>query len=276
MSKATILEATNIYKTYPNGYEAVKGVNIAIREGEFSVILGSNGSGKTTLIRCLSGLLPITHGEMIFNKTSHNGTGNSQLKDIRNASGMIFQGANLIDELSVLTNVLIGRLSFMPLWRTLFFRFKDIDREIAFNAIKRVGLQDKVYELAGSLSGGQKQKLAIARAIVKEPAIMFADEPTSNLDPQSSEEIMELLSIFAQKDGKTVVCVLHRLDLAKRYADRIIGIRDGIKVIDKEHPHFTEDDLLEIYGQNGISTVNDGHSRHEGTIIETRRNYCYK
>jgi phosphonate transport system ATP-binding protein len=276
MNKTTLLEVRGIDYTYSTGHKALKGISLSITEGEFTVILGSNGSGKTTLINCLSGLFQPSDGQIVL---YNNGEGRNGLKGLKKASGLIFQGANLNDELSVLTNVLVGRLSYMPLWRAASFRFSDMDKEIAYEELTKMGIQDKVYELAGSLSGGQKQKVAIARALVKKPLILYADEPTSNLDPKSSEEIMEILSSIPQENKSTVVCILHRLDFAEKYAERIIGIRDAEKVIDKEMPEVTNDDLLQIYGADGIKMIENnysGFSKSENKILTASRSYCYR
>jgi len=277
VNKTILLEARGIHHTYCTGHKALKGISLSLTEGEFTVILGSNGSGKTTLINCLGGLIQPSDGQII--SYDNHGEGRKDLKDIKKLSGFIFQGANLNDELSVLTNVLVGRLSYMPLWRAASFRFSDMDKEIAYEALTKIGIQDKVYELAGSLSGGQKQKVAIARALVKKPLILYADEPTSNLDPKSSEEIMAILRAISQENKSTVVCILHRLDFAEKYAERIIGIRDAEKVIDKEMPEFTNDDLLQIYERDGIKMIDDNYSRplqSKNKIVTVSRNHCHR
>jgi len=274
MDKTTLLEVRRIHHTYGTGQEVLKGISLSLTEGEFTVILGSNGSGKTTLINCLSGLIRPSDGQIIL---YNNGEAQNDLRSLQKASGLIFQGANLQDELSVLTNVLVGRLSYMPLWRAVSLRFREIDKEIAYEALTKMCIQDKAYELAGSLSGGQKQKVAIARALVKKPAILYADEPTANLDPKSSEEIMEILSAIAQENNSAVVCILHRVDFAEKYAARIIGIRAAEKVIDKKGPEVTHDDLLHIYGADGVGMSENNYSgfvESENNIRTANRTYC--
>jgi len=248
MDKTTIIAVNNITKIYPNGVRALTDFSLTVSEGEFVAILGNNGSGKTTLFRCLNGLVTPTSGEIRINQHTITGKNQDKLRQIRKITGTIFQEANLIEELSVLMNVLVGRLPHLSLLKGITFQFNKIDKEIAYYALNKVGLADKLYERPGHLSGGQKQKVAIARALAQEPLIFLADEPTASLDPRSANEIMELLTEISQENGITVLCVLHRVEFAERYAQRIIGIKEGKKVVDQKTINFRTEALLEIYG----------------------------
>jgi phosphonate transport system ATP-binding protein len=248
IEKPNIIEAKKLTKIYPNGVRALADFNLTVTAGEFVAILGSNGSGKTTLLRCLNGLVPPTCGEIIINQRSLTGNNQNELRQIRKMTGTIFQEANLIEELSVLMNVLVGRLPHLSLLRGITFQFKDTDKEIAYHALKKVGLADKLYEPPGNLSGGQKQKVAIARALAQQPMIFLADEPTASLDPRSSNEIMELLTEISQENAITILCVLHRVEFAERYAKRIIGIKGGKNAVDQNTNKINKDDLIKLYG----------------------------
>ncbi|MBS3976319.1 MAG: phosphonate ABC transporter ATP-binding protein [Syntrophomonadaceae bacterium] len=248
IEKPNIIEAKKLTKIYPNDVRALADFNLTVTAGEFVAILGSNGSGKTTLLRCLNGLVPPTCGEIIINQRSLTGNNQNELRQIRKMTGTIFQEANLIEELSVLMNVLVGRLPHLSLLRGITFQFKDTDKEIAYHALKKVGLADKLYEPPGNLSGGQKQKVAIARALAQQPMIFLADEPTASLDPRSSNEIMELLTEISQENGITILCVLHRVEFAEMYAKRIIGIKGGKNAVDQNTNKINKDDLIKLYG----------------------------
>lgn len=262
MNETIILEAKKITKIYPNGVRALTDFSLMVSEGEFVAILGSNGSGKTTLLRCLNGLLTPTSGEIRINQHILTGKNPAELKQICKITGTIFQEANLIEELSVLMNVLVGRLPHISLWRAITFQFKERDKEVAFNALKKVGLEDKIYERPGHLSGGQKQKVAIARALAQQSMIILADEPTASLDPRSSNEIMELLTEISNENGITILCVLHRVEFAERYAKRIVGIKGGRNVVDQNRNNFKKEDLLKIYGTDDRESL----SHSNGTI----------
>jgi phosphonate transport system ATP-binding protein len=260
IEKPNIIETKKLTKIYPNGVRALTDFSLSISQGEFVAILGSNGSGKTTLLRCLNGLIPPTDGEIRINRYALTGKNQLELRQIRKITGTIFQEANLIEELSVLMNVLVGRLPHLSLLRGITFQFKDTDKEVAFHALKKVGLADKLYEPPGNLSGGQKQKVAIARALAQQPKIFLADEPTASLDPRSSSEIMELLTEISEENGITVLCVLHSVGFAERYAKRIIGIKEGKKVVDQNNINLKDADLLTIYGTTNKVTLNQSAS----------------
>ena len=259
IEKPNIIEAKKLTKIYPNGVRALADFSLMVSEGEFVAILGSNGSGKTTLLRCLNGLVTPTDGEIRIDRHALTGKNIDELRQIRKITGTIFQEANLIEELSVLMNVLVGRLPHLSLLRGITFQFNEIDKEAAYSALKKVGLSDKIYERPGHLSGGQKQKVAIARALAQQPLIMLADEPTASLDPRSSNEIMELLTEISQENGITILCVLHRVEFAERYAKRIIGIKGGKNAVDQNTNNINKDDLIKLYGTDDRETPVHAH-----------------
>jgi phosphonate transport system ATP-binding protein len=235
-------------KKFPNGFEALKGISTEIASGSFTVILGPSGAGKSTLLRTINGLEVPSSGSIQIGNDKV--TGNN-LRDIRSHVGMVFQQFNLVDRLSVMTNVLIGRLSHRSWLFSLLYLFRRVDVEIAHAALIRVGLTDKAWNRADKLSGGQQQRVGIARALAQQPRIILADEPVASLDPVTSEEIMELLREICTSDGITVVVNLHQVDLAKRFADRVIGMNEGLVVYDGPASGLDRETLARIYQRKG-------------------------
>lgn len=239
---------SEVCKRFSNGFEALKGISAEIQPGSFTVILGPSGAGKSTLLRSINGL------EMPTSGTVRIGTDvvtENNLRDIRSHVGMVFQQFNLVDRLSVMTNVLIGRLSHRSWLFSLLYLFRRVDLDIAHEALIRVGLTDKAWNRADKLSGGQQQRVGIARALAQQPRVILADEPVASLDPVTSEEIMGLLREICSRDGITVVVNLHQVDLAKRFADRVIGMNDGLVVYDGPVSGLTRETLTRIYKRNG-------------------------
>ncbi|MEW5904404.1 MAG: phosphonate ABC transporter ATP-binding protein [Pseudomonadota bacterium] len=237
-----------VAKRYANGFEALKDVSVDIEAGSFTVILGPSGAGKSTLLRTLNGL------EMPSAGSVHIDGEQLTLRSLRNVRahvGMVFQHFNLVDRLSVMTNVLTGRLSHRSWLGSLLYLFQRSDMEIAQDALSRVGLTDKAWNRADRLSGGQQQRVGIARALAQQPRVILADEPVASLDPVTSEEIMGLLREICTRDGITVVVNLHQVELAKRYADRIIGLNAGHVVYDGPASGLDRATLARIYSRNG-------------------------
>lgn len=245
MSSISIQQAV---KRYPNGFEALKGIDTEIQAGSFTVILGPSGAGKSTLLRLMNGLETpssgtVAIGEQIINKKN--------VRQIRHHVAMVFQQFNLVERLSVVTNVLTGRLAHRSWMSSIFYLFRPSDMDIAKNALARVGLVDKVWNRADKLSGGQQQRVGIARALAQQPNIILADEPVASLDPISSEEIMQLLREICTRDQITVVVNLHQVDLARRFADRIIGMNSGQIVFDGSPAQLDNVALQKIYHKEG-------------------------
>lgn len=243
----------SVSKRFPNGFEALKDVSTEIRSGSFTVVLGPSGAGKSTLLRLMNGLEAPTTGEVCIGGESVVG---EKLRSIRSKVAMVFQQFNLVDRLSVVTNVLTGRLAHRSWVGSVFYLFRKEDMGIAQEALSRVALTDKAWSRADKLSGGQQQRVGIARALAQQPKVILADEPVASLDPVSSEEIMALLREICDRDGITVVVNLHQVDLARRFADRIIGMNSGKIVFDGSPEQMTQSMLRTIYQREGIEDDN--------------------
>ena len=213
------------------------------------VVVGLSGAGKSTLLRCVNRLVPATAGQVKIDGADVTKAGTQQLLEIRGNVGMIFQNFNLVKRSLVLTNVLAGRVSYVPTWRTAIGWFPKADKHIAMECLDRVGIAEKAGVRADALSGGQQQRVGIARALAQQPQIILADEPVASLDPPTSHSVMRDLKRINQEDGITTIVNLHFIDMAIQYADRIIGLRAGELVFDGR-PEDTSDAVFEeIYGR---------------------------
>ncbi len=250
MSKISI---QSVSKRFHNGFEALKGINMEIQSGSFTVVLGPSGAGKSTMLRLVNGLETPTTGEV---RIGGEIVDKRNLRLIRSKVAMVFQQFNLVDRLSVVTNVLIGRLAHRSWIGSVFYLFRKEDMNIVQQALFRVALTDKAWSRCDKLSGGQQQRVGIARALAQQPKIILADEPVASLDPVSSEEIMNLLREICDRDGITVVVNLHQVDLARRFADRIIGMNSGEIVFDGSPEQMTQSMLRTIYQREGIEDDN--------------------
>ena len=222
----------NLSKEYPGGLRALDRVSLDIAAGEFVALVGPSGAGKSSLLRCLNGIVAPTSGEVVVDGLAVTGASEAGLERIRARVGFVFQQFNLLRRLSVLDNILVGRLAHTAWWRALLGFFPAADVARAHGALERVGLGGLAERRVDTLSGGQQQRVAIARALVQEPRVMLADEPMASLDPALSHTVMELLRRINEEDGITVVTSLHVLELARLYGRRIIGLRDGRVVHD--------------------------------------------
>ncbi len=245
-----MIKIENLSHTYKNrNEEAVKNIDLHIKQGESVVIIGSSGSGKSTLLKCINRLIEPQSGKILINGEDIINCNIKKAEQIRGDIGMIFQNFNILERETVFQNVLNGRLRYNTSLRTLFKRFSKEDYSVSEENIKLVGLGEYVNERVANLSGGQKQRVAIARALSQKPEIMLADEPVSNLDPKLMKDIMDLLKNICVEKGITLVSSLHFLDFAKRYGSRIIGMRDGGIVFDGKPEDLTEKDIVDIYGK---------------------------
>jgi len=235
--------------TYPGGVQALKNITLDIPNGEFVVIVGSSGAGKSTLMRSINGLIPLTTGTLEIVGTPVPTKPGRDLRRLRADIGMVFQDFRLVKRLTVLDNVLIGRLAHVPTWRTITGLWPKAEIEIAMEALDRVGIIDKAYVKASQLSGGQQQRVGIARALAQRPKIILADEPVASLDPVTSHQVMQDLLRINRDLGITTIVNLHFLDLARRYGQRIIGLRHGELVYDGSGDTVTDDQFREIYGR---------------------------
>ncbi|MBY0364524.1 MAG: phosphonate ABC transporter ATP-binding protein [Phreatobacter sp.] len=241
----------NLTKEYRAGQPVLKGISVTIEGRGVTAIIGPSGTGKSTLIRCINRLVDPTAGEILFQGSDLAKLSGVELRQARRRIGMVFQEYNLVERLSVIENLLCGRLGYVPWWRTLTRRFPDEDVAHAFELLDAVGLGDFATRRADALSGGQRQRVGIARAIMQNPDVILADEPTSSLDPKTSVEIMEILDRLAGERGIPVVVNIHNVDLAKRFASRIIGMARGTIAFDGPPDALTEAHLIDIYGGEG-------------------------
>ncbi|MEJ2403645.1 MAG: phosphonate ABC transporter ATP-binding protein [Candidatus Thiodiazotropha sp.] len=246
----SVISIRSVSKRFPNGFEALTGIDTEIETGSFTVVLGPSGAGKSTLLRLMNGLETATSGEVAIAGETVKAC---NLRQIRSQVGMVFQQFNLVDRLSVITNVLTGRLGHRSWIGSLFYLFRQKDMDIAQSALARVGLMDKAWNRADKLSGGQQQRVGIARALAQQPKIILADEPVASLDPVSSEEIMNLMREICDRDGITVVINLHQVELARRFADRIIGMNSGRIVFHGSAEQMTQEVLRTIYQREGMT-----------------------
>jgi phosphonate transport system ATP-binding protein len=238
------VELRGLSKRYPNGLLALEPLDLNIEAGSFVAVIGSSGAGKSTLIRLINGLESATSGSVTVDGIPlRAGT----LRRIRSRVGMVFQQFNLVGRLSVVTNVLTGRLAQRSTLGSLFHVFRREDLEIAHAALARVGLVDKAWERADRLSGGQQQRVGAARALAQQPRLILADEPVASLDPVTAIEIMDLLQDINRRDGITLVVSLHQVDLVRRYAGRVLGLNTGRLVYDGPTGGLTEAVLRDIY-----------------------------
>ena len=238
-----MLEIKNLRKNFNNKTQALKGVNLNINKGEFISILGPSGSGKTTLLRSLNGLESIDSGEVIFDNIK---ISKESLPDVRKKTGMIFQEYNLINNISTINNVLTGLLNSSSKFLSMFYLFTKDQKIQALQALDTVGLLDKSYNRADELSGGQRQRVGIARAIIKKPLLLLADEPVASLDPKAAYLIMKLLKQINKEFNITILCNLHQTQLASEFSDRVVGLSKGSVVFDHE-AKFLEKNIHKLY-----------------------------
>ncbi len=244
-----MIEFRNATVIYPGGLKALKNVSLTIEDGEFIVVVGLSGAGKSTMLRAINGLVPLAEGSVKVSGREVRGATPSDLREIRSDIGMIFQTFNLVNRSTVINNVLVGRLSMVPRWRSTFGLWPKADMETALQSLERVGIIDKAYERASNLSGGQQQRVGIARALAQEPELILADEPVASLDPVTSHMVMRDLQRINRELGITTLINLHFLDLARDYGKRLIGLRDGELVFDGDIANVDEDVFRGIYGR---------------------------
>ena len=238
----------HLRKEYTPGQPVLGDISLAIAGAGITAIIGPSGTGKSTLIRCVNRLVDPTSGEILFAGLDLAKLSGKALRQARRRIGMVFQEYNLVERLSVMENVLCGRLGYVPVWRAWLRRFADADIARAFALLDTVGLADFATRRADQLSGGQRQRVGIARAVMQEPDLVLADEPTSSLDPRTSVEVMELLQRIAIERSIPVVVNIHNVALARRFASRIVGMSKGAIVFDGPPGALKDEQLGDIYG----------------------------
>lgn len=249
---------------------ALDAVSLKVAPGEMVGIIGRSGAGKSTLLRSINRLTSPSGGEIRFEDRVVTGLKGRDLRFWHRECAMIFQQFNLVSRLDVLTNVLMGRLSYQPTYRSLLKLFPARERALAVLSLERVEMAPFALQRADTLSGGQQQRVAIARALVQEPRIMLADEPIASLDPRSAARVMDILASINREDGITVICNLHTLDTARRYCHRVIGMRAGRIVYDGSPDGLRPDTVREIYGVEGDGAEFD-ESVTSTALPETRK-----
>ena len=240
-----MIKINNLKKTFHNtDTKALKGIDLYVKKGEFLSILGPSGSGKTTLLRSINGLEIIDSGEVFIDNQKLT---NASLSEIQKKTGMIFQEFNLVNNLSSINNVLTGLLNSSSKFLSMFYLFSKEQKLEALRSLEMVGVVEKAYNRVDELSGGQRQRVGIARAIIKRPMVLLADEPVGSLDPKSANIMMKLLKEINKKFRITVVCNLHQIDLATKYSDRIVGLLDGSIIFDKSITNINPSFIKKIY-----------------------------
>jgi len=247
------LRIQKLNKHFANGKHALRDIDLNIADGEMVALIGASGSGKSTLLRMVAGLLVADAGpgsviEVNGQCVQREGRIVSDIRSIRSQVGFVFQQFNLVDRLPVLTNVLVGRLHAMPWLRGVMGWFNAQERSAALAALERVGILDCHPQRASTLSGGQQQRAAIARTLVQGAKLVLADEPIASLDPESSRNVMEILSTIQREDGRTVIVSLHQVDMAIRYCPRVIALNQGQVIYDGPATALTPALLRDLYG----------------------------
>jgi phosphonate transport system ATP-binding protein len=245
-----MIKFVDVSKTYPNGVQALKKVNLEIHDGEFVGIIGLSGAGKSTLLRSINKMISITSGQLYIDDVEISSIKGAELRLLRRSIGMIFQSFNLVKRMSVFNNVLTGRVAYHPTFKTVFGLFPKEDKLMALESLDTMGILEKAFTRADQLSGGQQQRVALARALTQRPKLILADEPVASLDPITTVQVMDDFQRINKNFGITVVANMHHVDLALKYATRIIGIKDGEVVYDGPSANISDDTLISIYGRS--------------------------
>lgn len=249
-----LLEIKGLGKRYATGDQALTDIRLTLPKSQVMALIGPSGAGKSTLIRCINRLVEPTEGEVLLGGLSLTGLRGGALRKARRRMGMIFQDHALVDRLTVMENVLSGRLGYVSFWRSVWRRYPLADVQKAFRLLERVGLAHAIDKRADALSGGQRQRVGIARALLQNPELMLIDEPTASLDPKTSRQIMRLIRELCDERGLTAIINIHDVELARRFSDRIVGLYAGRVVFDGSPDALDAATLTRIYGEEDWET----------------------
>ncbi|MEG0383973.1 MAG: phosphonate ABC transporter ATP-binding protein [Solibacillus sp.] len=250
-----LLEVKNITKQYEKDKKVLSGVSFDVNGGEFISIIGPSGAGKSTLLRCINRMVDFSSGEIFFHNTDIMSLSKKDLRKYRTQIGMIFQHYNLVSRLTVIENVLHGRLGYKTTLQGIMTRFTEEEKKEAFHLLEKLGMREHAYKRCDQLSGGQKQRVGIARALIQQPKILLCDEPIASLDPNSSKVIMDHLKNISQELRITCIVNLHQVDVAKHYSERIIGLNGGQIVYDGAPQELTTTNIHQIYGSEAENLI---------------------
>ena len=250
-----MLRLENLTKRYNTGDLALQGVDLEIPDGQVLALIGPSGAGKSTLIRCVNRLVEPTDGSATLNEENLTKLSSRALKRARRRMGMIFQEYALVERLTVMENVLSGRLGYVGFWRSYFRKFPKDDVREAFRLLDRVGLLEMADKRADELSGGQRQRVGICRALIQNPDLLLVDEPTASLDPKTSRQIMRLINELCAERGLTAIINIHDVLLAQMFSQRIVGLALGKVVYDGNPDGLTPEVLTQIYGEEDWSAT---------------------
>ncbi len=267
-----MLRLESLTKRYPTGDLALKGVDLEMPKGQVLALIGPSGAGKSTLVRCINRLVEPSSGKVSLDGVEVTSLGGRALRRMRRQMGMIFQEYALVERLTVMENVLSGRLGYVGFWRSYFRRFPQSDIDEAFRLLARVGLEHMVDKRADELSGGQRQRVGIARALIQDPRLLLVDEPTASLDPKTSRQIMRLICELCGERDLPAIINIHDVLLAKMFAQRIVGLQLGEIVYDGSPQGLTDEVLTQIYGEEDWSAT-VGKGGEEGEAEESAEHH---
>ncbi len=257
-----MLRLEKLTKIYKTGDKALDAVDLEVPKGQVLALIGPSGAGKSTLIRCVNRLVEPTSGTVLLENVDVTKLGSGKLRRARRRMGMIFQEYALVERLTVMENVLSGRLGYVGFWRSFLRKFPQKDVDEAFRLLDRVGLVEMADKRADELSGGQRQRVGICRALIQDPSVLLVDEPTASLDPKTSRQIMRLIVELCEERGLSAIVNIHDVALAQMFVSRVVGLEKGAVVFDGAPEELTEEVLTRIYGEEDwsetIEKVEDG------------------
>ncbi len=267
-----MLRIENLEKFYPTGDHALKSVHLEVPRGQVMALIGPSGAGKSTLIRCVNRLVEPSSGAVFLGDIDLTRLGSGELRHARSRMGMIFQEYALVERLSVMENVLSGRLGYVGFWRSFFRKFPQSDIDEAFELLERVGLDHMADKRADELSGGQRQRVGICRALIQNPELLLVDEPTASLDPKTSRQIMRLICELCEERQLAAIINIHDVLLAQMFARRIVGLQLGTIVFDGPPEDLSPEVLTQIYGEEDweatIERVKDEDDDNDAGLVD--------